>query len=299
MVFLRQDEKIKAPSAITVGMFDGLHLGHQKLIARLKESAGKLKTMIFTFRVRDEANSIYTNAEKELLLSKTGVDYAYLQECTEEFFSTGRDSFIEQLVNRYHLKKLAAGEDFRFGKGAAGNAEYLLESAREFGISVDIVPPVMFGEEKVSSTRIRALISLGGVREAAKMLGKHYFICGRVEAGKKIGSSIDFPTVNISTPKLKPSNGVYATMTEVDGKIYGSVTNVGVRPTVSSSQIVNIETNIFDFNYKIYNKDITVYFVDKIREEKKFGGLEELKNQIACDKIKAVELLAGITQESF
>lgn len=293
MIFLMQNEKVEQPTAVTVGMFDGLHLGHRKLISHLKESAGDLKTMIFTFRVRDEANSIYTNTEKELLLSKTGVDYAYLQECTDKFFATGRDLFIEQLKKQYHVKILAAGEDFRFGKGAAGSAAYLAQNADKFGISVDIVQPVLWGEEKISSTRIRSLIAAGSVREAAKMLGDNYFICGKVEEGKRIGSIINFPTVNIKTPKLKPSNGVYATMTEVGGKTYGSVTNVGVRPTVSSSQIVNIETNIFDFNNKIYNKDITVYFMDKIRDEKKFGGLDELKNQIAQDKLKALELLTN------
>ena len=293
MIFLRQNETIETSTALTVGMFDGLHLGHRKLIAHLMESAGDLKTMIFTFRPKDEANSIYTNAEKELLLSKSGVDYAYLQECTDKFFATGREKFIEQLKKQYHIKILAAGEDFRFGRGAEGSAAYLIQNAEKFGFSVDIVPPVLWGEEKISSTRIRALISAGSVREAAIMLGDYYFITGKVQEGKRIGSSIDFPTVNINTPKLKPSRGVYATMTRVEGKTYGSVTNVGVRPTVSNSQIVTIETNIFDFNYKIYNKDIIVYFVDKIRDEKKFGGLDELKGQIAQDKLKALKLLAN------
>ncbi len=292
MIFLRQNDKVEAPAAITVGMFDGLHLGHKKLIAHLKESAGILKTMIFTFYVGDEANSLYTNAEKELLLLKTGVDYAFLQECSKDFFSTGREQFIELLKKQYYMQKLVAGEDFRFGKDALGDASYLMRNSNKFDFTVDIVPPVMFGEEKISSTRIRSLISSGNVKEASEMLGGYYFICGKVEEGRRIGTTINFPTVNMKSPKLKPLNGVYATMTEIDGKTYGSVTNVGVRPTVSDSQMVNIETNIFDFNYKIYNKDIVVYFVDKIRDEKKFGGLEELKNQIAKDKNKALGILA-------
>lgn len=299
MIFLRQKDRSDAPTGVTVGMFDGLHLGHKKLIGRLKESAGNLQTMIFTFRVRDEANSIYTNAEKELLLSKTGVDYAYLQECTDEFFATDRELFIEQLKKQYLMQTLTAGEDFRFGRDALGNAAYLMQNADRFGITVDIVPPVLWGEEKVSSTRIRSLIAAGEVLEASEMLGDHYFICGKVEERTKTGSSTGYPTVCIQTPKLKPAGGVYATMTEIDRKTYGSITNVGVRPTVSGSKIVNIETNIFDFNYKIYNKDITVYFVDKIRDEEKFNGLEELKCQIAQDKCKALELLAHIAPKSF
>jgi riboflavin kinase/FMN adenylyltransferase len=294
MIFLGQNDTIEFPTAITVGMFDGLHLGHRKLIANLKESAGGLKTMIFTFRVADEAGSIYTNAEKELLLSKTGADYAYLQECTQEFYATDRDLFIRRLISRYNMQKLAAGVDFRFGKGAAGNSDYLLHNTDRFGYSVEIVPPVMWGEEKISSTRIRALISSGNVLEASRMLGDYYFITGRVEEGKRTGTSFGFPTANIKTPKLKPVNGVYATLTEVEGKTYRSVTNVGVRPTVSGSGIVNIETNIFDFNDKIYNEDIAVHFVDRIRGEIKFGSLEELKNQIERDKGKALEILAEI-----
>jgi riboflavin kinase/FMN adenylyltransferase len=291
MKFLAENESIQGPSAVTVGMFDGLHLGHQALIGRLKENAKDLKTLIFTFRVSDEARSIYTADEKMTLLEKTGVDYACLQPFTPAFSGTDREAFLLMLKNRYNMQALAAGEDFRFGKDAMGDAAYLLKNAGRLGIGVTVVPPVIMDGEKVSSTRIRTLILEGGVKEAGRLLGGYYFIAGKVEPGRKIGSKIGFSTANIATSKLKPKNGVYATFTEIGGKPHLSVTNVGVRPTVNIAGGVNIETNIFDFNYEIYNTEVTVYFVERIREEKKFRSLEALKNQIKRDKEEAARLL--------
>lgn len=291
MEFLADNKRIDGPSAVTVGMFDGLHLGHRALIGRLKESATDLKTLIFTFSVGDAAKSIYTTDEKKELLRNTGADYAFLQEFTPAFSDTDREDFILLLKERYNMKVLAAGEDFRFGKGAVGDAAYLEKNAGRLGIQVVIVPPVFMDGEKVSSTRIRSLISEGDVKRAGRLLGGYYFAEGAVQAGKQIGSMIEFPTVNIQTPKLKPKNGVYATFTRIGGETYKSVTNVGVRPTVSDAGNVNIETNIFDFTCEIYDQRVAVYFVDRIRDEKKFLSLEALKNQIARDKEKAARLL--------
>jgi riboflavin kinase/FMN adenylyltransferase len=292
MKFLAENNRIDGPGAVTVGMFDGLHLGHRALIERLKENAEGLKTLIFTFGVGDETRSIYTTDEKKALLCETGVDYAFLQQFTPAFSKTDREDFILLLKDQYNMKVMAAGEDFRFGKGALGDAEYLKKNAGRLGIKTVIVPPVFMEGEKVSSTRIRALIAEGDVKRAGRMLGGYYFAEGRVQAGKQIGSLIEFPTVNIRTPKLKPRNGVYATLTRIGEQTYGSVTNVGVRPTVSSAGEVNIETNIFDFTCEIYEEKVSVYFVERIRDEKKFLSLEALKKQIAQDKKKAIALLA-------
>ncbi len=293
MNFLAENERIQDPSAVAVGMFDGLHLGHRALIGQLIKGAGDLKTLLFTFRVKDESQSIYTNAEKKALIAKTGVDYARLQAYTPAFLNTEREDFLLLLKNRYDMKALTAGEDFRFGKGARGDAEYLLKNAKRMGIEVAIVPPVLLGKEKVSSTRVRTLLGAGDVAKAGRLLGGYYFAAGRVEEGKKIGSMIEFPTVNIRTPKLKPQNGVYATFTKIEGKIYQSVTNVGVRPTVSDLGEVNIETNIFDFTCEIYDQHVTVYFVKKIRDEMKFADLESLKTRIERDKAQASNILGN------
>jgi len=292
MEFLAENKRIDGPCAVTVGMFDGLHLGHRALIGRLKESAENLKTLIYTFSVSDETKSIYTTEEKKTLLCRTGMDYAVLQDFSPSFLNTDREDFINLLKQNYNMKALVAGEDFRFGRGAMGDAEYLLKNAEKFGLDVTIMPPVFMDGEKVSSTKIRTLIAEDGdIALAGKMLGGYYFAEGKVVAGKQIGSLIEFPTVNISTPKLKPKNGVYATLTSICGQTFGSVTNVGVRPTVNHSDEVNIETNIFDFDYEVYDQKITVCFVERIRKEKKFGSLEALKRQIRRDKEHAVRFL--------
>lgn len=297
MIFLKKGETIKEETAVTVGMFDGVHLGHQALLGSLRESAGSLRTLVFTFRAKDE-QSLFTNAEKKRLLAQAGPDYAYLQECTPGFYATPKEDFIELLKKQYNMRELVVGRDFRFGKGAEGNAEYLLENAERFGISVRVVPPVLWEGEKIGSTRIRALVAAGEVSQAAEMLSGYYFASGKVEAGHKIGSSIEFPTTNISTAKIKPAFGVYATLTEAQGNCYGSVTNVGVRPTVSSSGRVNIETNIFGFNGRIYDQEITVYFVERLRGEMRFSGLDELREQIAKDKACAQEILQNVQKQT-
>lgn len=293
MRFLSEKESINGPSAVTVGMFDGLHLGHKALIARLKESAKDLKTLIFTFRLSDEARSIYTADEKKTLLRGTGVDYACLQPFTTAFSNTDREEFIRLMKDRYNMKALAAGEDFHFGKGAMGDADFLVRSAGRLGIDVTIVPPVILDDDKVSSTRIRGLISAGDVKEAGRLLGGQYFATGAVRKGNRIGTGMGFPTINIETPKLKPKNGVYATWTRIGNEIYGSVTNVGVRPTVSDRGAVNIETNIFDFDCEIYDEEVAVYFEERIRDEKKFESPEALKSQIVRDTESAKRLLGN------
>ena len=295
MDFLAENDRILQPTVVAVGMFDGLHLGHRALIGEMKKSAKDMKTMLFTFCVDDESQSIYTNAEKRTLIEKTGVDYARLQAYTPAFLNTEREDFLSLLKNRYQMQALTSGEDFRFGKGARGDAEYLLKSAKRMGFSVKIVPPVLLDGEKVSSTRIRTLLTKGDVQDAGRLLGGYYFAAGRVEAGKKIGSLIECPTVNIRTPKLKPKNGVYATFSKIGDRIYKSVTNVGVRPTVCDLGEVNIETNIFDFTCEIYEQRVSVYFVKMIREEKKFADLEALKRRIEKDKAQAMDLLSNKT----
>jgi riboflavin kinase / FMN adenylyltransferase len=293
MIFLKNGETIKEETAVTVGMFDGVHLGHKALMDSLRAHAGGRKTLVFTFRAEDK-ESLFTNAEKHQLLEQTGLDYAYLQDCTPDFYGTPKECFIELLKKHYNMRLLVVGQDFCFGSGAEGNAEYLLQNADKFGITVQVVPPVLWEGEKISSTRIRRLVSQGNVSEAAKMLGGFYFAVGSVEEGNRIGSSMNFPTANINTLKIMPENGVYATLTEVDGKRFSSVTNVGVRPTVAPDGPVNMETNIFDFNSKIYGQTVTIYFVERLRDEVRFKGLDALRAQIASDKQQAQEILGAL-----
>ncbi len=298
MIFLKPKDTIAEETAVTVGMFDGVHLGHRALMDTLRQNADGAKTLAFTFRLEDESESLYTMAEKERLLAATGMDYAYLQPCTHAFMDTTRDEFILLLKNRYNVRLLAVGEDFRFGHGAQGNAAYLLQNAEQLGISVLVVPPVLYGGEKISSTRIRRLVAEGNVSEAAKMLGGYYSVSGKVEQGQRIGASISFPTANIRTAKIKPACGVYATLTQVRGQCYGSVTNVGVRPTVSQTGQVNIETNIFDFNGRIYDEEIVVYFVERLRGEIRFSGLDGLREQIEKDSQKAREIIQNVQKQT-
>lgn len=287
-------------TAVTLGNFDGIHLGHQKLISTVKEYAEKcgLKTIVFSFYPHpksfffgEDFYTIFTRYEKERLVEKMGVDELILYPFTAEFANMEPEDFAEYFFDRMKCKVLVVGDDYCFGKNRRGDYNLLKSIGDKKGVDVIKISSINDNDIRISSTRIRECIKHRDFKEAYKLLGKSYFVSGNVVGGKRIGRKINFPTANIVTPdnKLLPPDGVYLTRTEHKGKIYNSITNVGKNPTVGGKH-KTVETYIFDFEQDIYGDEIIIRFYDFIRDECKFNSIDELKEQITKDKAKAIEL---------
>ena len=292
-------------AVVTVGTFDGLHLGHQKIIQRMntlaKENNGE--TILVTFDphprliVHDNSKDlkfINTKKRKFDLLEKLGIDHIIIVPFTKEFAKTSSENFIrEYLVEILEVKKLIVGYDHHFGNNREGNYDQLYLLGQKYGFEVEEIKAQYIDDIAVSSTKIRNALMEGNVRKANEMLGYEYSITGIVVEGNKIGRSIGFPTANIKIEdkyKLIAASGVYACKVEYDGKLFHGMGNIGFRPTVGINGLVT-EVHIFDFDIEIYGEDITIFFVDRIRDEVKFRNLEELKKQLIIDRVTVSELL--------
>lgn len=290
---------------VTIGTFDGVHIGHQKIISRMKELAEKLdgETVLITFYPHprlvlhpDSKNLKFINTQerKIKLLEKTGVDHLIVIEFTPEFSKLTSAKFIQTyLVEKIKTRKLIIGYDHHFGKNRLGDFKTLYDLGKKHGFGVEKIPAQDVENIAVSSTKIRKSLNEGKICKANSLLGYEYSITGIVVMGQKIGRKIGFPTANIDQAdeyKLITANGVYACRVEYDGKIYQGMGNIGVRPTVNQNSLT-IEVNIFDFDKEIYDEEITIYFVDRIRNEVKFGNLDLLKAQLTKDEVTVRELL--------
>ncbi len=293
---------------VTVGTFDGLHLGHQKIIRRMtklaKENNGE--TILVTFdphpRLVVNSNSheikfINTLQRKFDLLSKLGIDHLIIVPFTKEFAKTSSEDFIiNYLVKNIGTKKLIVGYDHHFGRHREGTYQKLHQLGENYGFDVEEISAQYIDDKAVSSTKIRKALMDGNVKLANKMLGYDYSITGIVVEGNKIGRSIGFPTANIEIEdkyKLIAAGGVYACKVDVDGKIYHGMGNIGTRPTIGINGLVT-EVHIFDFDKEIYGEEITIFFLERIRDEEKFNGLEELKKQLIKDRETVSELLKSV-----
>ncbi|WP_321514789.1 bifunctional riboflavin kinase/FAD synthetase [Marinifilum fragile] len=292
---------------VTIGTFDGVHLGHRKVIRRLQELAHKVngETVIFTFYphprlVLSEENNglrlINTLEEKKVLLEAAGIDHLVIYPFTKEFSKLSYVEFVEQiLVKQLGMKYLVVGYDHRFGHNREGKYEDLKVFADQLNFKIERQDVLNMDAINISSTKIRKAIGEGDIRTANKYLGYRFFIKGDVVNGKKIGHKIGFPTANIDPQesyKLVPKDGVYAVKVDVDDKRYLGMLNIGVRPTVNN-QLDNrsIEVHILDFDQDIYYKNITIHFYQRIRNEQFFASIDDLKAQLAKDKEAVVELL--------
>lgn len=290
---------------VTIGTFDGVHVGHQKIISRMKELAQKLngETVLITFYPHprlvihpDSKNLKFINTQerKIKLIEKTGVDHLIVIKFTHEFSKLTSSNFIQKyLVEQIKTRKLIIGYDHHFGKNRLGDFKTLYDLGHQFGFDVEKIPAQDVENIAVSSTKIRKALETGKIQKANLLLGYEYSITGIVVEGQKIGRKIGFPTANIEQAdeyKLITANGVYACRVEYEGKIFKGMGNVGVRPTVNNSDLT-IEVNIFDFDKEIYDEEITIYFVDRIRDEVKFDNLDGLKEQLGKDEIEVRELL--------
>ena len=281
-------------TAVTLGKFDGNHIGHQLLFeqtAALKEQG--LKSVVLTFASQPKSvtganiRTIQTNIERRSGEEIPGIDYLIEWPFDLKLMSTGPEEFVKTVLEeRLGARAVVCGTDFRFGKDRAGDVNTLKELGRKYGFEVHVFEKVTYKGEEVSSTRIRAAISEGNIPDANAMLGHPFSVISTVVHGKHQGSAMGFPTINFEAPdeKILPPNGVYATKTVIDGRELLSITNVGNRPTFEDGNLRTVETNIFGFSEDVYGKSAEVRFYAFIRPERKFDAWEDLKREIDRNK---------------
>ena len=293
--------KIKG-AVLALGNFDGIHLGHQKIIGKVMDRARATggSSVVYTFdphpmkvvAPHKPTPLIMTLCEKEHVLEDLGLDYLVLAEFDKEFAAKDPRAFIEEvLVDSLNVKEVWVGHDYSFGRGKAGKVEFLRDLGREFGFSVNVVPPYKRGGEIVSSSRIRGLISKGDVKGASKLLGRNLIIRGYVVHGKSLGKGIGFPTANINViSEVMPKMGIYAVYAVLKGISYPGVINIGTAPTFGGTS-VTFEVHIFDFDHNIYNRKIDIELVERLRSERTFGSVDDLVEQIKDDCRRARKIL--------
>ena len=304
-------------TAIALGSFDGVHLGHQELIKRTVAAAkgNGLASGVFTFSNHpknvilgeDSVKNILYKSEKEAIIESLGVDYLFDVPFTEEIMTRSKDRYVrELLVDTCSARIITCGFNHRFGFKAEGDTKFLEEYSEELGYKTIIMEPFTVSGNVVSSTLIRTLIASGRVDRCPEYMGRYYAIKGEVVVGNRLGRTIGFPTSNlmIDFSMVTPPNGVYVTYCTYNGKRYPSVTNVGVKPTIKRQsgeteskddsnsagtesagfeRVKNVETHIFDFDNELYGKTITVEFLRKLRDEVKFDDISALSEQIVRD----------------
>jgi len=289
-------------AVITIGTFDGLHDGHRKIISQLKEVAKSINgtTVVITFFphprhvLSNTENKVFilnTLEEKITLLRTEGIENLVIVPFTNEFSSMDAEAYVSDfLVNSFHPHTIIIGYDHRFGKNRTGNFELLKEGEKKYGYAVVEITAQQLNDIAISSTKIRQKLSEGDIIAANSLLGYAYFFSGKVVKGDQLGRTIGFPTANLEIAeqeKLIPGNGVYAVDVMIkDIKLKGMM-NIGFRPTVGGI-VRKIEVNIFDFNEDIYDQNITVSLKTKLRDERKFNGLDELKLQLGNDAMEAM-----------
>jgi riboflavin kinase/FMN adenylyltransferase len=287
-----------APLHLALGMFDGVHVGHQAVLARAVEAAARHGGMagVMTFDPHpirllapDKAPSavLTTLRHKAQLVSRLGIGLFVPLPFDAALAQLEADEFFQQLLAA-PIRTLAVGEDWRFGRDRRGDVEFLRARAAGAGFQLEVVPPVMMAGERVSSTRIRQAIRDGSLEAAGRMLGRPYTVCGQVVAGRKLGRQLGFPTANVASgEELTPPDGVWAVRVAMaGGEVLPAVANLGVRPTVDGTTRV-LEVHVLDFSGDLYGCEIEVEFVRFLRPEQRFGSLELLREQIQEDAAAA------------
>ena len=305
-------------AVVTIGTFDGVHLGHQQIIAQLKKEAARIngETVLVTFDPHPRKivstkplQLINTLAEKIGLLEQQGIDNLVIVPFTTGFSNQPASAYIEDfLVSRFHPHTVIIGYDHRFGKDRSGDFHLLEKYAQQHAFELIEIPVHVIDEASISSTKIREALLNGQLEEACRFLGYDYFFEGLVVKGNQLGRTIGYPTANLqpqTEDKLIPGNGVYAVTIEIIKKteanahlppatshsLLKGMMNIGVRPTVDGTKRV-IEVNIFDFDEDVYGATLRVYVKKYLRGEQKFNGLDALKEQLAKDRENALEVLS-------
>ena len=304
--------EIKNP-VLTICTFDGVHIGHQKIIERLNEEAVKIdgESVLFTFYPHPRMvlfpdshglKLIQTQAEKIDKLCKCGLQNVIVFPFTKEFSRLTAIEFVrDYLVNRLNVKKLVIGYDHQFGKNREGSLEFLKEIADTYDYEVIEIPAQDIDEVNVSSTKIRNALLGGDIETANNFLGENFELTGTVIKGNQIGFQMGFPTANIqidSELKLIPGNGVYAVFVRLeDGSILNGMLNIGTRPTVTVSEELRIEVHLFDTALNLYGQKLTVRFLKRVRDEKRFEDKESLINQLKNDEITVRSIFLAVNND--
>ena len=302
------DNFIAVNPVVTIGTFDGVHLGHREVISELKRisalSGGD--SVVFTFEPHpriviapgeDSLRLLSTKNEKIRLMEQLGIDHLVIYPFTMGFSKLSYNEFVTNiLVGMMNISSLVVGYDHRFGQGRKGDFSSLELLSKTLNFKVEQLSQLFVNSNVVSSTKIRQALIAGDITKANHFLGYRYLLSGKVIEGKQLGRKLGFPTANIEIMedhKLVPGDGVYAVFVQCEGIIYKGMLNIGIRPTVNyNADHKSIEVHIFDFESDIYNSNITLYFVSKIRDEQKFAGIELLKQQLIKDKIFALDILS-------
>ena len=290
------DYTSQKPLALSLGMFDGVHLGHKSIIDELLKigSENNLETAILTFwphprfifNPNEDLKLLNTLEEKKFLMDKYGIDTLFLKEFDEEFRNLTGEEFVRQiLIEKLNVKYLIIGYDHSFGKNKSGNFDLLEKLSKELDFEVEQMEAINIHENNISSTKVRNALLSGNIVEANEMLGYSYSVSGTVVHGKKIGRTIGYPTANIETDSIKllPKKGAYIVEVFVKDQQYKGMLSIGTNPTVNGEKLT-VEVYILDFEGDIYDEKITVKFRDFLHDEIKFEGLEKLIERLDEDK---------------
>jgi riboflavin kinase/FMN adenylyltransferase len=302
-------EKLPNPS-VTIGNFDGVHLGHREIFRRVKKTASELGgvSVVITFTPhplkvlapQKNFKLITPYSEKEALIEASGVDYLISIPFSKEFAAISAETFVRDvLVKRIGMKKLIIGYDYAFGRNREGDVSLLRRLGRELGFSVEMIEQIGNGETIFSSSAVRSLIENGEVKKVVPLLGRFFSVRGRVVHGLNRGRQIGFPTANIDTDEeLLPKEGVYAVKVEFGGRIFDGACNIGSNPTFKGKRLT-VEVNIFDFDGDLYDKELKVHFVERVRDVREFSDVAALKQAIARDVAFCRKILSGVSLVEF
>ena len=297
-----EDFKLERSSAVTLGKFDGVHLGHQKLISIVKEKAEEqgLLSVMFTFdRIplsicpQKNQHFLSTNSERRMLCENYGIDVEVEYPFTTTLMNMEPEEFVSDiLINKLKAKVIVVGTDYCFGRDRSGNVEFLISNAAKYGYETIVVEKEKFQDKDISSTYVREELKLGHMETVNVLLNRPYSITGIVAKGNQLGRKLEIPTINVYPTEIKllPPNGVYASTILRDGVWYYGVTNIGTNRTISDGYEVSVETNVFDFDKDVYGNRVEVALYHFLRQEMKFENVEALKKQMESDASFAKEM---------
>lgn len=291
-------------TVVTIGTFDGVHIGHSAILKRLVETAKKedLDSVVLTFfphprmvlQQHSEISLLNTIDERAQLLEKTGLEHLVIHQFTHAFSRLTALEYVRDiLVNGLKAKKIIIGYDHRFGRNRTANIENLKEFGLTYGFEVEEISAKELDDVTISSTKIRNALNAGDIETANSYLGYNYMLTGEIEKGKALGRTINYPTANLKLKekyKLIPKNGVYVVASIIEGKKIFGITSIGTNPTVGGKKRT-IETHFLNFNKDLYGKEITIEFLKHIRDEETFDSIEELRQEIEIDEKKAIQFL--------